>query len=310
MRLRIFVEPQQGSSYERLLAMARAAEHGGFDAFFRSDHYLRMGDADGLPGPTDAWITLAGLSRDTTSIRLGVMMSSATFRQPGALAITVAQIDAMSGGRIELGLGTGWYEAEHRAYGIPFPAASERFERFEEQLEIIRGLWTTPIGKSFDFHGRWYMLENSPGLPKPLQSPYPPVIVGGVGHRRTPRLAARFADEFNVPFPNPDDARAQFDRVRAACEQIGRDPEELRYSVALTTCCGTTQAEIERRALAIGRPVEELRSQGACGTPEEVVARFDQWRQAGAETIYVQLMDDQDLDHVSLLARDVLAKLQ
>src|SRR3954451_20231804 len=232
MQLRIFTEPQQGASYEDLLAVARAAEDAGFDAFFRSDHYLRMGSGDGEPGPTDAWITLAGLARETSTIRLGTLVSSATFRLPGPLAVTVAQVDAMSAGRVELGLGTGWFEAEHAAYGIPFEMLGERFERLEEQLAIITGLWTTAPGERFDFAGRYYHLENSPALPKPVQQPRPPIIVGGGGAKRTPALAARFADEFTLPFHTLEAGTAQFERVRDACRAAGRDPSTLRLSAA------------------------------------------------------------------------------
>ena len=227
MRVRIFVEPQQGATYQQLLEVARATEAGGFDALFRSDHYLTMG-GDGLPGPTDAWVTLAGLARETSRIRLGTLVTSSTFRWPGILAITVAQVDEMSGGRIELGLGTGWYDGEHTAYGIPFPPVGQRFERLEEQLNILTGLWTTPPGETFSFDGAHYQLKDSPALPKPVQAPHPPLIVGGGGPKRTPRLAATFADEFNLPFSSLDDTVAQFGRVRAACEAISRDPATLR----------------------------------------------------------------------------------
>src|SRR5690554_2887821 len=195
MDFRIFTEPQQGASYDDLLAIALATERLGFDAFFRSDHYLSMGAGDGLPGPTDAWTTLAGLARETTSIRLGTLVSSATFRHPGILAIQVAQVDAMSGGRVELGLGTGWFEKEHAAYGIPF--AKKRFGMLEEQLEIVTGLWATPVGSRYNFSGEHYELVDSPALPKPVQSPVP-VIVGGSGERTTPALAVRLATEVNT----------------------------------------------------------------------------------------------------------------
>src|SRR6185295_16359567 len=185
VRLRIFTEPQQGATYDQQLAMARVAEEEGFDAFFRSDHYLRMGDGDARPGPTDSWVTLAGLARETSTIRLGTLVSSATFRLPGPLAISVAEVDAMSGGRVELGLGTGWFEQEHTAYGIPFPPLGERFERLEEQLEIISGLWSTPAGDRYTFSGRHYELKDSPALPKPVQQP-PPIVIGGGGPRKTP----------------------------------------------------------------------------------------------------------------------------
>lgn len=309
VKLRIFVEPQQGASYAKLLSVAKTAEEEGFDAFFRSDHYLKMGEVDGLPGPTDVWTTLAGLARETGTIRLGAMMSSATFRLPGPLAIIVAEVDAMSGGRIELGMGAGWYEAEHRAYGIPFPEVAERFERLEEQLRIVLGLWGTPIGEAFSFDGHYYKVSNSPGLPKPVQAPRPPVIVGGVGKTRTPRLAALFADESNVPFAPPENAKLQFARVREACEQAGRDPATIRFSVAVTVCCGVDEKEIARRAVAIGTPVAQLRENGACGKPEEILERFAQFRDAGADTLYLQIMDLDDLEHVRLLGSDVLRKV-
>ncbi|MHB1534073.1 MAG: LLM class F420-dependent oxidoreductase [Acidimicrobiales bacterium] len=305
MRLRVFTEPQQGATYDQLVAVAVCAEEEGFDAFFRSDHYVKIGDVDGLPGPTDAWITLAGLARDTRRIRLGTLMTSATFRLPGPLAIAVAQVDAMSSGRVELGLGAGWFEEEHRAYGIPFPPTGERFDRLEEQLEIVTGIWATPRGSPFSFAGRHYRLEDSPALPKPVQSPRPPVIVGGAGGRRTPQLAARFADEFNTPFLSVGDARAQFDRVAQACSAIGRDPASLRRSSAVVVCCGASEAELARRAAAIGLPVEELRADGACGSPEEVAWRLGEYRDAGADTAYLQVLDLSDLDQVRLIGREV-----
>jgi F420-dependent oxidoreductase-like protein len=308
MRLRIFTEPQQGASYEQLLAVARCAEAEGFEAFFRSDHYLTMG-GDGLPGPTDAWITLAGLARDTATIRLGTLVTSATFRLPGPLAIAVAEVDAMSGGRVELGLGAGWYEQEHAAYGVPFPPTAERFDRLEEQLAIITGLWDTEVGDTFDFTGRYFQLHGSPALPKPLQRPHPPVIVGGVGARRTPALAARFADEFNAVFQPPAAVAAQYARVAAACEAAGRDPATLRRSAAVCVCCGSDEAEVERRAAAIGRQVDELRVNAACGTPSEVVDRLGEWASAGAEVAYLQVLDVGDLDHIRLLGAEVLPRL-
>ena len=310
MRLRIFTEPQQGASYDDLVSAARCAEEAGFDAFFRSDHYLRMSPGDGLPGPTDAWITLAGLARDTSRIRLGTLVTSATFRPPGVLAVTVAQVDAMSGGRVELGLGAGWFDAEHKAYGIPFPPTRERFDRLEEQLAVITGLWATPAGERFDFAGEHYRLEGSPALPKPIQSPRPPVIVGGLGPNRTPSLAARFADEFNTPpFTPTEVVSEQFERVRKECEAIGRDPSSLRFSSAVTVCCGTNDAEIARRAEPTGQSVEQLRSFAACGTPEEVAARLRQFASAGAETLYLQVIDVTDLDQIRLLGQELPALL-
>jgi F420-dependent oxidoreductase-like protein len=304
VQLRIFTEPQQGASYDDLLAVARTAERLGFDGFFRSDHYLVMGRGDGLPGPTDAWVTLAGLARDTSRLRLGTLVTSATFRLPGPLAISVAEVDQMSGGRVELGLGAGWYEAEHQAYAIPFPSLGERFERLEEQLAIITGLWSTPLGERFTFTGRHYEVADSPGLPKPEQSRLP-IIVGGHGPARTPRLAATYADEFNLAFPPLAEFTEQCARVRAACEAIGRDPTSLTYSAALVICCGANEAEFERRAAAIGREPAELRQNGAAGTADEVIATLARWRDAGAQRMYLQVLDLSDLDHLELVAADV-----
>lgn len=306
MRLRIFTEPQQGASYETLLRVAKAAEELDFDAFYRSDHYLAMGDADGLPGPTDAWITLAGLARETTTIRLGTLMTAATFRLPGPLAIQVAQVDDMSGGRVELGLGTGWFEQEHAAYGIPFP--KEKFGRLEEQLEIITGLWSTPAGERFGYDGRYYRLSDSPALPKPAQ-PKVPVLIGGHGKVRTPALAARFADEFNIPFASLADSEAQFRRVRAAAEEHGRRGEDLVCSNALVACVGRDDAEVARRAAAIGREVGELKENGLAGTPAEVVDKIGRYEQAGASRVYLQILDLDDLDHLRLISEQVRTQL-
>ncbi|MEU8172527.1 LLM class F420-dependent oxidoreductase [Microbispora hainanensis] len=302
MKLRIFTEPQQGASYDDLLTVAQAAERLGFDAFFRSDHYLRMGEGDPLPGPTDAWITLAGLARETSRIRLGTLVSAATFRLPGPLAISVAQVDQMSGGRVELGLGTGWFEEEHTAYGIPFPPLGERFERFEEQLEIVTGLWAAT--KPFSFTGKHYRLADSPGLPKPAQRPRPPVIIGGGGAKRTPRLVARFADEYNVPFHLPEDTAAAFDRVRQACDAVGR--ETVLLSAAQVVCAGRDEAEIARRAANIGREVDELRVNGLAGTPQEIVDKIGRFAEMGAERLYLQVLDLHDLEHLELIAAEVL----
>ena len=309
MLLRIFTEPQQGATYHQQLAVARTAEELGFDAFFRSDHYLRMGDGDPGPGPTDTLVTLAGLARETSSIRLGALVASSTFRLPGPLAVSVAQIDAMSAGRVELGLGTGWFDDEHRAYGIPFPPLRERFDRLEEQLEIATGLWTTPVGDRFSFAGRHYQLEDSPALPKPVQQPHPPLIIGGHGANRTPALAARFASEFNLPFPPVDGYREAVARVRQACEKSERDPTSLRTSVALVVCCGSDEAEFTRRADAIGRAPDELRENGAAGLPAEVVETLLRYAEAGAETVYLQVLDLEDLEHLRLLAAEVMPEV-
>lgn len=302
MKLRIFTEPQQGATYDDLLAVAKATERLGFDAFFRSDHYLRIGPGDPGPGSTDAWTTLAGLARETSRIKLGTLVTPVTFRLPGPLAVSVAQVDQMSGGRAELGLGTGWFEAEHVAYGIPFPPIAERFELLEEQLDIITGLWTSD--KPFSFEGRHYRVVDSPGLPKPVQRPHPPIIMGGLGARRTPRLAARFADEYNVPFRALDVARSAYRRVLEACEAAGRD--SIVLSAAQTICAGTGDAEIARRAQAIGKDVAELREVGLAGTPAEILDKIGKLAELGTERIYLRVWDLADLDHLELLAAEVL----
>ncbi len=302
MDLRIFTEPQQGATYDELLAVARCAEDAGYDAFFRSDHYLAMG-GDGLPGPTDAWITLAGLARETSRIRLGTLVTAGTFRLPGVLAITVAQVDQMSGGRVELGLGTGWYDDEHTAYGIPFPPLGERFDRFEEQLQVITGLWAAD--GPYSFAGEHYQLVDSPALARPAQDLLP-IIVGGGGAKRTPRLAATYADEFNLPFTSLEGTRAQFGRVQQACTLTGRS---LVLSAAQIVCVGRDEAEVARRAAAIGREPAELRQNGLAGTPAEVIEKIGQYAEAGATRLYLQVMDLSDLEHLELIASEVAPQL-
>jgi F420-dependent oxidoreductase-like protein len=304
-QLRVFTEPQQGATYDDLLALAEAAEQLGFDAFFRSDHYLAMGaalDRGGLPGPTESWVTLAGLARDTSRIRLGTLVSSATFRLPGPLAVSVAQVDQMSGGRVELGLGAGWYEGEHHAYGIPFPDLGERFDRLEEQLAVITGMWSTPVGERFSFDGKHYPVIDSPALPKPVQQGGIPVIVGGGGPKRTPELAARYAAEFNLGFAPVERFREQRERVIAACAAIDRDPATMRFSVAAVVCVGRDEAELARRAAAVDRRPDELRTNGVAGTPDEARETLGRWADAGAERMYLQVLDLADLEHLEVIA--------
>jgi F420-dependent oxidoreductase-like protein len=308
MRIRIFIEPQQGADFATQARVAQATEELGFDAFFRSDHFLAMGQ-DGRPGPTDSWVTLGALALQTSRIRLGTMVTSATFRLPGPLAIAVAQVDQMSGGRVDFGLGTGWFEAEHTAYGIPFPSLKERFDRLEEQLAIITGLWQTPEGQAFSYAGTHYQLTDSPALPKPAQRPRPPVIVGGAGPRRTPRLAARYADEFNSAFRDLAETEAAFGRVADACTAAGRDPGSMRFSAAQTVVCGKDDAEVSRRASAIGWSAEDLRTRGITGTPAQVVDTIGKFGRAGADSIYLQVLDLSDPDHLELLAADVLPQV-
>jgi len=306
---RVFLEPQQGSGYDDQLAVAQAAESLGFSAFFRSDHYLAM-SGDGLPGPTDSWVTLAGIARETSTIRLGTLVTSATFRHPGPLAISVAQVDAMSAGRVEFGIGAGWFEAEHRAYAIPFPDLGERFDRLEEQLGIITGMWATPVGERFDYTGTHYTVDDSPALPKPVQRPHPPIIIGGGGPKRTPALAARFAAEFNLAFPTLDFASVQLGRVREAMEEAGRAADDIIYSAAFAVCAGRDEAQIARRADAISRDVDELRANTPlAGTPGEIVDRLGPFAEAGVGRVYLQLLDAHDLDHLELFATEVMQQL-
>jgi F420-dependent oxidoreductase-like protein len=303
--LRIFTEPQQGATYDDLLAVAVRAEELGFGAFIRSDHYLAMGGAlesGGLPGPSDAWTTLAGLARDTSTIRLGTLVTSATFRLPGPLAISVANVDQMSGGRVELGLGAGWYEREHEAYAIPFPPLGERFARLDEQLSIITGMWRTSTGQAFNFDGDFYQLVDSPALPKPEQQGGVPIIVGGGGPKRTPALAARFAAEYNAPFLPVERFVEQRERVVAACAAMDRDPSTIRTTAAQVVCLGGDDAEYSRRAQAVGRQPDELRANGVAGTPDEVRATLQRWFDAGASRLYLQVLDLSDLDHLDAIA--------
>ncbi|TVS84197.1 LLM class F420-dependent oxidoreductase [Mycobacterium helveticum] len=310
MEFRVFVEPQQGARYSDQLAVARAAEQFGFAAFFRSDHYVAM-SGDGLPGPTDSWVTLGGIARETSRIRLGTLVSSATFRYPGPLAIAVAQVDEMSGGRVELGLGSGWFEKEHHAYGIPFPPLRERFDRLAEQLAIITGLWTTEPGATFDYPGDYYPIAGSPALPKPVQRPHPPIVIGGLGANRTPQLAAQYAAEFNVPFQPLDAVRTQYRRVSEAVAAAGRPADSIVYSSAFVLCAGRDDAEVARRAAAIGRDVDELRSNSPLvGTPGEIVEKLGAWHGLGMQRVYTQLLDLSDLEHLELLAGEVIPRLR
>jgi len=302
----VFVEPQQGASYAELSAFAQAAERLGFHGFFRSDHYLTMGGS-GLPGPTDAWTSLAALAVETSTIRLGTLVSSATYRQPGILAIQVANVDEISGGRVELGLGAGWYEKEHRAYGIPFP--DNRFGPLEEQLQILPGLWGISGDETYSFAGETYTLTDAPARQRPAQGRIP-LIVGGGGPTRTPRLAAQYATEFNS-FRGPVGAGERFDVVRAACERVGRDPSSLRYSAAIQTVVGANEAEVERRAARVGKTAAEHRANPdtATGTPSEVAATLAAYAALETARVYIQLMDMRDLDQLELLAAEVLPQL-
>jgi F420-dependent oxidoreductase-like protein len=310
MRVCVFTEPHRGATYDDQLRLARAAENGGFEGFLRADHYQSMGADIGLPGPTDAWITLAGLARETSRIRLGTLVNSVTFRLPGPLAVMVAQVDAMSGGRVELGMGAGWYEREHTSYGIDFPPLGERFDRMEEQLAIITGLWSTPDGERFDFDGKHYRLLDAPALPKPVQRPGPPVIVGGRGPRRTPELAARYADEFNLPFKSVAETATAYARVLEACERVGRPADRpLTLSAGIVVAIGRTDAEAQLRAAPLHVPSALPPEDPVVGSPAQLVERIGEFAAIGATRVHLRLIDMTDLDHLDLIADQVLPQL-
>jgi F420-dependent oxidoreductase-like protein len=306
MTLRIFTEPQQGASYDQLLAVASTAEECGYGAFFRSDHFLKMGSASGLPGATDAWVTLAGLARDTSTIRLGTLVTPVTFRPVGTFTVTAAQVDHMSGGRVEIGLGAGWYEAEHKAYGLPFPAVGTRYDVLEDQLAVLHGAWSAAPGTTFEMAGRTASVRIEVDTVRPLQQPHPPIVLGGRGGPRSARLAVAYADEYNVSFRPVEDMRAVHDGVRQACERAGRDPSTMVWSAGQVLCCGRTEAEVVRRAAAIGRDVAELRENGLAGSPSEVLEKLGRFADQGADRFYLQVLDLSDLDHLRLVAEDVL----
>src|SRR5215475_2530582 len=244
MRLRILLEPNGGASYAQILALARAAEEAGFDAFFRSDHHLGVGDDDVSYKPTDSWTTLAGLAVQTDRVRIGTLVNASTFRLPGQLAVEVATVDQMSGGRAELGIGAAWYEREHQYFGIPFPALGERFDRLEEQLAILTGLWDTKPGERFSFDGKFYQLQDCASIPRP--GARPKIIIGGAGPKRTPTLAAKFADEFNGALGLQ--VRERYANFRRICEEVvGRDPAEVRLSATLPVCIGASTENLQRR---------------------------------------------------------------
>jgi len=304
MKLGVLMEPRHGATYERISALARTVEEAGFDAFMRNDHYMGIDPGDTSYEPTDSWTTLAGLARDTERVRLGTLVTAATFRHPSVLAITVACVDQMSSGRAVLGVGTGWYEREHAAFGIPFPATGERFDRLEEALEIIDGLWSTPPGERFTHEGRFWTLSECANFPALVSKPRPEIVIGGTGPKRTPRVAARWADEFNSG--SPVGSAERFAVVRAACEQIGRDPATMRCSVVLPVICGATQAEADARLEGLGEPGRRMLTNGVCGTPEMVIEYLNDQAAEGSDIAYLHLYDIDDLDHLRLIGAEVL----
>jgi F420-dependent oxidoreductase-like protein len=298
------IEGQEGVSWDEWCALAAACEENGVDTLFRSDHYISQSDENANVAH-DAWTTLAGLAARTTTLHLGTLVSPATFRLPGLLANAAATVDHISGGRIELGLGAGWMEREHRAYGFPFPDTSTRVAMFAEQLEIIHRLWSDD---RVDFHGTYYTLEDAPAQPKPLQQPHPPIIVGGSGKRGTVEAAARFADEYNTPFVSPEDFAAIRARVQQAASETGRT---LRYSTMTTCLIGETNAEALDRARQLyeRRPREQsfgdwlsaLRQRSLAGSVDEVAERLREYERAGCERVMLQHLLHTDLEPVRLI---------
>ncbi|HEY2601548.1 MAG TPA: LLM class F420-dependent oxidoreductase [Thermoleophilaceae bacterium] len=307
MKLRVLMEPRHGATYERIVAMAQATEEAGFDAFFRSDHYLGIEPEDPDYLPTDSWTTLGGLARETERVRLGTLMTANTFRHPGVLAIAVASADQMSDGRICLGIGTGWYEREHQSFGLPFPRTGERFDRLEETLQVLDGLWTTRPGERFSFHGRHVQIDECANFPALVQRPRPEIVIGGTGPRRTPTLAARYADEFNSGMAEGSSER--FETVRRICEELGRDPGTLRMSATLPVCCGSSQNEIDRRLERLGEPGMRLLSRGVIGEPQDVRAELENLAEAGCETVYFHIFDIDDLEHIRLLGSETVSAM-
>ncbi len=305
MRLRILLEPHHGATYAQLLALAKAAEEGGFDAFFRSDHYLGIDANDVTYQPTDSWTTLAGLAVQTERVRLGTLVNASTFRLPGQLAVEVATVDQMSGGRAELGIGAAWYEREHQYFGIPFPALGERFDRLEEQLAILAGVWDTKPGERFSFEGKYYQVTDCASIPR--WASRPKIIIGGAGARRTPTLAARSADEFNGALGL--DVRERYANFRRICEDVvGRDPAGVRLSATLPVCIGSGPGDLERRRESLGEPGARLLAAGVTGAAGDVIRAIEDLASQGADTVYFHIYGRDDVEHVQLLGSEVVSR--
>jgi F420-dependent oxidoreductase-like protein len=305
MRLRILLEPHHGASYAQILALAKAAEEGGFDAFFRSDHYLGIDANDVTYQPTDSWTTLAGLAVQTERVRLGTLVNASTFRLPGQLAVEVATVDQMSGGRAELGIGAAWYEREHQYFGIPFPALGERFDRLEEQLAILTGIWDTPPGERFSYDGKFYQVQDCASIPR--WASRPKIIIGGAGAKRTPTLAARFADEFNGALGLA--VRERYANFRRICEDVvGRDPNDVRLSATIPVCIGRDAEDLERRKDALGEPGARLLAAGVTGYAADVIRAIEDVASQGADTVYFHLYGPGDVEHVRLLGSEVVSR--
>lgn len=318
MRFALMSEPQQGLSYDEILALARAAQDAGFESYFRSDHYASFPGASGLP-TTDAWATLAGLARETTRIGLGVLVSPVTFRPPGNLVKVVTTVDEMSGGRVELGLGAGWNDLEHAQHGLPFPDQRERFDMLGEQLAIVHGLWTEPDGWSYQ--GRHWQVRDAQFAPKPVARVgrrHPNIIVGGHGGPRLAQLVARYADEINISSASPPTVSEGFGRVRDACYAIGRNPTEVTYSAMTGVLVGSDEADVRARVAQLMRALgdesdnadewlADRRQRWIMGTPDEARARVTEFEAAGVERLMLQTFLPRDLEMVRLLGEVFLA---
>lgn len=306
MRLRLLVEPQQSVSYDDVLRFAVEAERLGFDGLFSSDHYLQIGTGHSSRPPCDAWTTIAGLARDTTRIKLGTLVTPITFRRPAPLAITARQANSMSGGRVTLGLGAGWYESEHEVYGIPFPETATRFEQLEEQLQIVRGIWETLGEDTFTFEGKHFTVQRVPGYQDSARGTRPAILIGGSGRKVIPRLAALYADEYNVPVRHIDVTRAQFERVERACVLVERDPGSIVFSAAQTLCVGEGDAEVRHRADRLGRTVDDLVAAGLAGTVDQVIEKIRAFAHIGATRLYLQCLDLADVEQLRLVAERIM----
>jgi F420-dependent oxidoreductase-like protein len=306
VRVALMIEGQEGVTWQHWCDLADACEAHGIDTLFRSDHYISQSNETANVAH-DAWTTLAGLAARTTALRLGTLVSPATFRLPGLLANAASTVDQISRGRVELGLGAGWMEREHRAYGFPFPETSERLARFAEQLEIVHRLWSDD---RVDFRGTYYTLEDAPAQPKPVQEPHPPIIVGGGGTRGTAEPAARFADEYNTPFVSPEEFARIRGKVERACGETGRT---LRYSTMTGCLIGETHADALERARRLYDRVQrsddfdtwlgKYSQRALIGSVDEIAERLRAYESAGCERVMLQHLLHTDLEPVALIGR-------
>ena len=314
MDICLMIEGQEGVTWDQWVALARACETWGYEGLFRSDHYLSFWEPNDR-GALDAWATLAALAAITERIRLGSMVSPVTFRHPAELAKAVVTADHVSRGRVELGMGAGWFEREHKAFGFSFPTTRERLDLLTEQVEIVHRLWGAD-GDEVDFSGTHYRLEACPALPKPFQNPHPPLIIGGGAGPRSAALAARWADEYDIVYFDPAGAKERVQRVSAACEAIGRDPGEIRRSLLTKTIVGSDESEVRRRAAElmawqhedgdVDALLADLRANHVAGTVEQVLERLAEFAAAGIHRVLAHQLVHTDLESVEQIGREVI----